>query len=89
MINIDNIKEIYLSLGYTDMRKQADGLLVVVKSICKDIDLMNKLFMFCNKEKNKLKILEVDYDGIWVYYKRLNDSKFRWPKNGNDKIDKR
>ncbi|MCL6589621.1 MAG: transposase [Firmicutes bacterium] len=27
--------------------------------------------MFCNKDKNKLKILQKDHNGFWLHYQRL------------------
>jgi transposase len=28
-------------------------------------------FVFCNKERNKLKLLRWDCNGFWLYYRRL------------------
>ncbi|WP_077370167.1 IS66 family insertion sequence element accessory protein TnpB [Anaerosalibacter sp. Marseille-P3206] len=28
------------------------------------------LFVFCNRKKDKIKILEWDINGFWVYFKR-------------------
>ena len=38
------------------------------------------LFVFCNKGKNKLKILRWDRSGFWLYYRRLERGKFQWPE---------
>jgi transposase len=39
-------------------------------------------FVFCNKQRDKLKILFWDTNGFWLYYRRLEQGKFQWPKYG-------
>jgi transposase len=43
------------------------------------------LFVFCNKQMNKLKILHFD-EGFWLYYYRLEKSKFQWPMTKEEAI---
>ena len=37
------------------------------------------IFVFCNKSRNRIKILEWDEDGFWIYYKSLEHSHVPWP----------
>ncbi|NMP25239.1 IS66 family insertion sequence element accessory protein TnpB, partial [Sulfobacillus harzensis] len=42
------------------------------------------LFVFCNRQRNKLKILQWDHNGFWLYYRRLERGQFRWPQAPRD-----
>jgi transposase len=37
------------------------------------------LFVFCNRERNKLKILYWEHNGFWLFYRRLERGTFEWP----------
>src|SRR5678815_969558 len=71
---------VHLACGPTDLRKSIDGLAALVTHSF-DLDLFsNSLFVFCNKDRDKLKILYWDHNGFWLYYRRLERGTFRWPK---------
>lgn len=80
MINLDKIKNVYLSSNFTDLRKSIDGLSIIVETEF-NLNLFEpSLFIFCNKSMNKIKILHYD-NGFWLYYRRLEKEKFKWPVN--------
>jgi len=76
-------KKIYLACGSTDMRNNIDGLAAVVQNSFKLTPAGDEIFVFCNAERNKLKILEWDGDGFWLHYKRLERGRFPWPERSN------
>ena len=80
MFNINKVKTVYLACGITDLRKSIDGLVMIVQNEMKLDPFDNVLFVFCNKQMNKLKILHFD-EGFWLYYYRLEHSHFKWPQN--------
>jgi transposase len=76
-------KTVYLCCGHTDMRKSINGLMGLVQSGF-DLDPFSEaLFVFCNRSRDRIKILEWDEDGFWLYFKRLEKGHFRWPRIGD------
>lgn len=86
MINIKDVKTVYLATGHTDLRKSIDGLAVIVQEQFKLDPFSPSLFVFCNKNKEKLKILHWDRAGFWLYYRRLERGRFNWPTDDSDTI---
>lgn len=84
-MRFDN-KTVYLACGHTDMRKSINGLAAIVEGSFKLDPFGGELFVFCNRTRDRLKILEWDGDGFWLYFKRLEKGHFKWPKadSGND-----
>ena len=78
-------KRIYLACGATDMRKQINGLSVIVQASFNLDPFSEAIFVFCNRARDRLKILEFDGDGFWLYLKRLENGRFKWPDNGGGK----
>jgi len=78
-------KPVYLACGHTDMRKQIDGLAAKVQTDFNLKPFDSALFVFCNRARNRIKVLEWDGDGFWLYFKWLKRGRFRWPQPGDGK----
>ena len=79
MLTTTDTTPVYLACGNTDMRKSIDGLSAMVAAVFQ-LDLFSEsLFVFCNKGRDKIKILRWDRNGFWLYYKRLEKGRFKWP----------
>ena len=84
MLSLGEGTRVYLACGSTDLRKSIDGLAAIVSQVF-ELDLFsNSLFVFCNRDRDKLKILVWDTNGFWLYYRRLERGRFRWPERQND-----
>ncbi|MCX8566752.1 MAG: IS66 Orf2 like protein [Glomeribacter sp. 1016415] len=75
---------VYLVGGVTDMRKSIDGLALLVAEELELNPVCPNCFVFCNRGKDKLKILQFDVNGFWLHYKRLENSRFVWPRDVSD-----
>lgn len=80
MIGIDISKiAIYVRPGRTDMRKQINGLSVMVQEEMELDPFGASVFLFCNRERKILKALYWDRTGFAMWQKRLERHRFPWP----------
>lgn len=90
MIDLSNINKIYICPGYTDLRMGIDGYAMIVEQAYAKSPFDNSLYIFCNRQRDKIKILHFEHDGFWLYYKRIETGHIKWPVNNDIKaIDSR
>jgi transposase len=75
---------VYLACGRTDMRKSINGLVAIIESSFKMDPFNGTLFVFCNKNRDRIKIIEWDSDGFWLHFKRLERGHIKWPEAGDE-----
>jgi transposase len=86
MKSIFEFSELYIHRDPVDLRKSISGLSVIVESEMK-LDLKaSALFIFTNLRRTHMKILYFDRSGFALWLKKLEDSKFSWPKGAKDEI---
>ena len=64
-------KPVYVCCGPTDMRKSINGLMTLVKESFSLDPFSEALFVFFNRNRDRIKILERDVDGFWLYFKLI------------------
>ncbi|QQX23992.1 IS66 family insertion sequence element accessory protein TnpB [Heyndrickxia sporothermodurans] len=75
MLKEVTVDRVYLAQGVTDLRKSIDGLAALVKEEF-ELDLFLRVYLFFVTARDKLKILQWDHNGFWLYYRRLERGNF-------------
>ena len=76
--------KVYIACGYTDLRKGIDGLARLVHQQFELDPFTNTLFLFCGRQRDRIKGLYWEGDGFLLVYKRLESGSFQWPRDGNE-----
>lgn len=79
MFNFSTSLRIYLCVGVVDMRKSFNGLYAIAKHELMKNPMDGSLFLFCNRKRDRVKLLYFDGTGFWVLAKRLEKGTFWWP----------
>lgn len=81
MIDFSKVRNYYIACGYTDMRKQIDGLVAMIQlQFGRGID-EESLFLFCGHKADRIKAIYWDGTGYILLYKRLREKRFQWPRS--------
>ena len=81
---LSGVAKIYLVTGRTDMRKSIDGLMGIIKNTYNMDPFSNALYLFCGRKCDRIKALHFDKDGFVLYYKRLDNGRYQWPRNASE-----
>lgn len=73
-------EKIYISSANVDMRKSIDGLSSIVQQKFQLDPFWDAMFVFHNRNCDKIKVLYWDGSGFCLLYKRIERSKFHFPK---------
>lgn len=76
------IGAVYLCRAPVDFRKQIDGLAALVEQELAMSPFGDALFVFVNRQHNKVKALYWHRNGFCLWQKRLEKERFAWPESG-------
>jgi transposase len=79
--------QVYLSPGFTDMRKSINTLSILVEGVFKLEPFSGHMFAFCNRRRSIVKILYWDRNGFCLWQKRLEKDRFRWPESVKEVVE--
>jgi len=77
MLSVPASVRIFIARDAVDFRKAHNGLLSIVRDQFGDDPFAGGLFVFLNKSRDRVKLLQWDEDGFWLHYKRLERGTFR------------
>lgn len=75
--------QVFLYTGHVDMRKSINGLSAMVEQELELNPMMQALFVFCNRGRDKVKLLYWERNGFVLWYKRLEKQRFTWIKTND------
>lgn len=84
LLNSIPADNVYIACGYTDMRRQIDGLAAIVQQVFKLDPCSRSLYLFCGRRADRLKALFWEGDGFLLMYKRLENGRFQWPRKESE-----
>jgi transposase len=83
MLSLPASIRIFVARDGVDFRKAHDGLLAVIRDAFGDDPFDGSLFVFLNKRRDRVKLLQWDRDGFWLHYKRLEQGTFKIDVRGD------
>lgn len=76
-----HIEQVYLCREPIDFRKSINGLSMLVEQELKLNPFGSALYVFTNRQRNKIKVLYWHRNGFCLWLKRLEAEKFAWPRH--------
>ena len=80
MLSFTGSLRVFVAVEPCDLRRSFDGLYALAEQLGED-PRSGAIFVFCNRRRDRLKILYFDGSGQWVMSKRLEQGTFWWPRS--------
>ena len=76
MLTLPTSVRVFIARGATDLRRSFDRLSAQVQELLRQDPLSGHVFVFFNRQRNRVKMLVWERDGFWLLYKRLEAGTF-------------
>lgn len=86
MLGFHSHQRYFMCTTPVDMRKGIDGLCGVIRHILDDNPQNGCVFIFFNKDRDKIKLLVWDVSGYVMYHKRLEQGTFEVVRGNDGKV---
>ena len=80
MLSFTGSLKVFVATEPADMRMSFNGLYALAKNVLREDPTTGALFVFTNRRRNRVKLLNFDGTGLWVMTKRLEKGTFSWPQ---------
>ena len=86
MLSLPPSVKVYVASAPVDMRRSFDGLSALVREAMGADPFSGHLFVFHGRSGDRAKILFWDRSGFVLWYKRLEEERFQWPRRWPDAV---
>ncbi|MEY9604300.1 transposase [Bradyrhizobium japonicum] len=81
MFRLASDLRVYLHREPIDFRAGISSLAIVVEQSMGLDPFQRAVFAFCNRRRDRIKLLIYDRSGFWMLLKRLEADRFHWPRS--------
>jgi transposase len=82
----NDLAAVYLCRDVVDFRKGINGLAALVEGVLDRDPFSEQLFVFCNRGRNRVRILYWERNGFCLWTKRLEKARFHWPRSASGAV---
>ena len=82
----NDLPAVFLCRDVVDFRKGINGLAVLVEETLERNPFSEQLFVFCNRRRDRVRILYWERNGFCLWQKRLEKARFKWPRQSEDDV---
>ena len=86
MLQVTPQTRIYLAVESVDFRKGINGLSILVEEVLLRDPFSEQLFVFCNRRRDRVKIIYWEHSGFCMWQKRLEKARFKWPRRAESEV---